>query len=186
MKLTLIFLFLSTLKISYCQQIKNAYKGNEEVAMDCMRQFIDKTEKKDREGIKSLFSDKALEESKTMDEDIDYLFEYYKGENQTKIEKLDSAWVSTDRDYGKREKTIITDYDIETTEEKYRLAILYYIENTFNKGEEGLSSIYIIRFEDDTHASFIHDDGTPGIHSYGGDGKWTYGINIGKVYVEEE
>lgn len=176
-------LLLSTLEISYCQKIKNAYKGDEEVAMDCMRQFIEKTEKKDREGIKSLFSEKAIAESKTIEEDIDYLFEYYKGENQTKIEKLEAAYVSSDRDSGKRSKLISTNYDIETTKDKYRIAISYYLENTFDKSEEGLSSLYIIRFDDDTHAPYTHDDGTPGIHSYWGDGKWTYGINIGKVYV---
>ena len=177
--------FLSSLEISYCQKIKNAYKGDEEVALDCMRQFIDKTEKKDREGIKSLFSDKALEESKTMDEDIDYLFEYYKGENQTKIVDV-CAGVSTDQHMGKKSRAIVIDHDIETTEDKYRLALDYCLFDDFDRSNEGLESIYIIRFNDDINAFAIKSDGTQGIRSYGGDGKWTYGINIGKVYVEEE
>ena len=67
-------------------------------------------------------------------------------------------------------------YDIETTQDKYRLAMEIIMADTTDAGNVGIRSLYIIRFEDDTDQNC----------AYRGDGAYTPGINIGKVQENAE
>ena len=77
---------------------------------------------------------------------------------------------------GRYWKRYYSTYDIETTQDKYRLAMEIIMTDTTDAGNVGIRSLYIIRFEDDTDQDC----------AYRGDGAYTPGINIGKVQENAE
>ena len=65
--------------------------------------------------------------------------------------------------------------DITTTEDVFRIAIIWHIQDTEDIGNVGIWSFYIIRFEDDPYPNY----------AYGGDGLLSPGLHIGKTYIGE-
>ena len=87
------------------------------------------------------------------------------------ISDADDAGVGTDYEIetGKISKIIQSAFTCETDLHKYYVAMKECTKDDFDQDNIGLLSIYIIKSED------WKEDGT-----YGGDGKWTPGINIDK------
>ena len=122
------------------------------------------------DAIRLQFSNNVLKETQNMDENICLLFDYFKGEMLSY-----NDWGATETEIGVNDdgkhrnwKKLRSTYDIETTEDKYRVAMEFISKDTADEYNVGIRSLYIIRFEDDTDPQY----------AYRGDGMDTPGINI--------
>ena len=132
---------------------------------------------KDEDSLKSLFSQNTVESDPEFDEKISELVEFIKG-TPVSYDKDDCTEYShTEKDDGKYSEGYGCSYDIETTEDTYRIAFFYYSQNTFDPKEIGIISFHIIRGADDPNYP---------MYIYWGDGTWNPGIHFNVYYVNEE
>lgn len=144
--------------------------NDDKTANQKFEMIIEALENKNADELTKLFSENAINNDDDFNEKVDSLFEYYHGDlvsydDWDALAVYDSVNESGDN---RRVKSYDLTYDVETTEQKYRFAIHYVIEDTADKNNVGIWSLYIIKAEDDTDLRF----------AYRGDGKDTPGINI--------
>lgn len=146
---------------------------SEYIANKNISKLIAAIENEDHVGIKSLFAPNIIAEIDDFDQNINDLLSYYIGKNGS----YGSHGLGTeyDRDSGIEKRWHNMSYDITTTEDVFRIAIIWYIQDTEDVGNVGIWSLYIIRFEDDPYPNY----------DYGGDGLWSPGLHIGKTYIGE-
>lgn len=120
-----------------------------------------------------MFAPNKLNEMENLDENIDELLSYYEGN----YSKYGSGGLGTEKDVdsGVTKKWNNMSYDVFTNKNTYRIAIIWHILDTADKGNVGIWSLYVIKFEDDIYPTY----------SYGGDGNWTPGLHIGKTFLYE-
>ncbi len=121
----------------------NSSSKNEYEAIDELEQkLVDALENKDRELLKSIFSEKAISRSSDIEEGIDYIFNLYKGDF---IEITERNHSSTGY-YGPEgtELVIYGWFIIKTTEETYRIDYDYWYVQEIELSELG---VYTLRFE---------------------------------------
>lgn len=106
---------------------------------------------------------------------MEELFAYYDG-GYISVERH-STGVEEDKDGGIVRKWYNMSYDVTTDTAIYRMAFYWCAKDTGDSGNAGIESFYIIKATDDQNYPQ---------YSYGGDGLWTAGINIGKAYEEDE
>lgn len=136
------------------------------------QEIIEYLETGNKEGIKSLFSKTKIEEILDFDASIERLIEYYDGTFQSKKNNPHGKFRDKNGDFSTT--WFLPSVDVTTSVDTYRIAFYYCTEYTTDKESIGIWSLYIIKKADDTTPEY----------AYGGDGLWTPGINIGKVYVE--
>ncbi len=136
--------------------------------------FLEHLQSKDKEGLKSLFAHNKIASLPNFDQSIEDLFAYCSGE-VTDISSS-SYDVEQDKDYEVVRKWYNLSRDVTFGDEVYRMAFLWCAIDTGDKGNVGIESFYIIKATDDPYYPQ---------YSYGGDGLWTSGINIGKISLED-
>lgn len=121
------------------------------------------------EELKGIFAKNAIANAKTIDEDINILFQYYSGNVVSLNNPCGGAdeSISYEDDHIKEEK--YWTYDVTTSECAYRITFHEVTKDTKTPDNVGLWSISIIKMEDDTNPEY----------AYWGDGEFTPGINIG-------
>jgi hypothetical protein len=161
-------IIIGVLMLSAC-----SYETDNDIANKNISKLIAAIENEDHEGIKSLFAPNIIAEIDDFDQNINDLLSYYIGKNGS----YGSHGLGTeyDRDSGIEKRWHNMSYDITTTEDVFRIAIIWYIQDTEDVGNVGIWSFYIIRFEDDPYPNY----------DYGGDGLWSPGLHIGKTYIGE-
>lgn len=97
------------------------------------------------------------------------LFDYFQGK-MLSYDDWGAMSTHAKKNDGEYWKSYDCTYDLETTQDKYRLAMEFITVDTADKDDVGIRSLYIIRFADDTDQE----------RAYRGDGNDTPGINIGK------
>lgn len=149
------------------------FETDTEIGHKNMEKLLVAIESKDRNKIKELFAPNKTPEMENLDETIDELITYYSGN----FESYKSKGLGTDydRDSGIEKKWQSMSYDVTTTKDVFRFGITWYIMDTEDKGNLGIWSCYIIRFEDDIYPKY----------SYRGDGLKTLGLHLGKTYLGE-
>lgn len=147
--------------------------SDEEISNKNITELISFIENNDSAGVKSLFAKNVVEKDNDLDIMIEELLRYYEGDFQS----MDNSGLGTESDKGDGVKTVMlnSSTDVTTSKGIYRLAIHWYIEDSGDVNNIGIWSLYIIKLDDD-----IDKDA-----KYRGDGLWTIGINIGKVYEDE-
>lgn len=142
-----------------------------ELAQNNAKKLIQTLELDNIEKVKELFALNAIKEIDEFDKDIDDLLEYHEGE----CTKIIFVHVSTQEtiEYGKYETIHNMSCDFLTTKTKYRMSIKWRVKDDFDKANEGIWSLDIIKYEEDLE----------GLSGYGGDGVPANGIYIGKVSV---
>ena len=122
-------------------------KDNDDKKADTrLEQVLDAIKSKDNETLKSMFSKQALDEAEDFDDSIDYLFEFFQGEDIC----WESNGMSVDEtnDYGHKTKKLDSMYYVNTDKQKY---IFYLIEctiDTDNPDNIGLYTLRVIKAED--------------------------------------
>lgn len=111
-------------------------------------------------------SKNAISESKNFAQSVTGLFDFYEGDFIS-YNDWGGPEVFTEREDGQIIKRMNSTYDVETSKEKYRIAIQNVVDDTTNSDNVGIRSFYIIKAENDTDLQFAYrGDGeyTPGIH----------------------
>ena len=173
MKKTLLLLPIIglVLVLTSCSLRRNfLMKDDSSVANNKFSELIDAIQTQDINTLKSLFSKNTLKEAENLDESIRHLFDYFQGE-LVSYNNWAGPGVTAKNDADGYWKQYYSTYDLETTQDKYRLAMEIITVDTADADNVGIRSLYIIRFEDDTDQNC----------AYRGDGAYTPGINIGKT-----
>ncbi|MCO7136717.1 DUF5104 domain-containing protein [[Clostridium] leptum] len=176
-----IFLFLLLAALSLCftscyfsltgltgpHKLERFFDNDAQVAEDTLEKLLSAIENKDEAGLKELFSQKAIAEDPDLDESILRLFDFFQGE----ILSYDDwggpfSGMSRNGD-GNSYKYLESTCDVETSKQNYRFAVQQFTIDTANPDNIGISSLYVILFED-----------TDEQYAYLGDGEWTPGINV--------
>ena len=151
----------------------NPLLGNDKLEADAqLEEIINACKNQDRNALKNLFSQKVLDEMPDIDNSIAELFEIFQCDDSLSY----YGWAGPNADTGKNFdgtsrlwKRLRSTYDIQTSSQKYRIAIESVVIDTAYPDNVGIHSIYIMQ----TEASDLQ-------YPYWGDGKWTPGINIYK------
>jgi hypothetical protein len=119
-----------------------------DIADACFDEVLAAIDSADKDGIKSLFSKKALAEAADIDAGIDYLFNLIQGDfvswERTRLGSGDSV-----RD-GKVSAHILSWYSLTTTEDTYLFFFWNYNEDTIDPDNQGLYTLRAIKAEDET------------------------------------
>lgn len=149
--------------------------SDNEDADNKLQAFVQCLDNEDREGIRSLFAQNKTAALTDFDKSVEELLLYYDGESIS-VERH-STGVEEDKDGGTERKWYNMSYDVTTDAAIYRMAFYWCANDTGDKGNVGIESFYIIKATDDPNYPQ---------YTYRGDGLWTPGINIGKVYEKSE
>lgn len=138
--------------------------NDEEKSNNRLEQILNLIVSKDEEGLKGVFSLRALEEDNDFDSEIEYLFELFQGEDIA-WELLTGPQVSETNDYGSKTKEVKTWYKVETERNTYIAFILEYTEDTEHPENLGVYALRIVKEEDkDTQMTYWQDMVIPGIY----------------------
>ena len=142
-------------------------------ANDRFEELITAVQKQDVAAVQSLFSQNALREAQDMEEAVRALFDYYQGEMISYDDwgGANLAGGMNDDGTGRRWTALYSTYDVETTQDKYRFAMEFMLQDTADADNVGIRSLYVIRLADDPEPQ----------RAYRGDGEDTPGINIYKA-----
>ncbi len=163
-----IFIFSFFVFVSSCD-----LKSEDDIISSKVDNLIELLDKNDKDGLKKLFAESKIENIENFTDSLDELIEYYDGVLTSKL----NCSKGTDRDKNANYQATWYNlsYKIITSTEIYRIAIYWCTEYTTDSKQLGIWSFYIINEKDYP---------TPD-YAYRGDGLWTPGINIGKMYVED-
>lgn len=163
--LVLLLLFMSTSCLAIIDEM--FFVDDNEIAEETFAEIIDAIKEEDDSKIVKIFS-KSARKGKDISQDASNLFEFVSGDIISVSSTKDAGVGATEKkDEGKRIKEIQSSFCIETTENKYHIAIKECVTDEFDKNNEGVVSIYII--ED----SVWGQD-----YVYRGNAEWSKGINI--------
>jgi hypothetical protein len=112
-----------------------------------IEQMVSSIGKKDTDGLRSLFSENALDNIANFDETAELLFKFVQGTIHT-TEKT-SYNLSTSSDYGKRTARMHSKYIISTEKEKYRFFFVYCPEDDVNPENIGFYTIRVVRLNEE-------------------------------------
>ena len=174
--LLFVIILLTSCSLGDLGMRKDFFTANDQkIANERFEKIIESIQNQDSTALKSLFSDKALKEAQNIDETINELFDYYQGE-MLSYDDWAGPITSAKKNYSHYLKRLDATYDVETSQDKYRFAMIYISTDTEDPDNVGVLSLYIIKLEDDTDPQY----------SYRGDDKDTPGININKKnYIPE-
>ena len=128
-----------------------------------LEQLLEIIKKEDKDGLKALFSKKALKDADNLEGGIDYLFDIFHGSLKT----WERTGLSSDGliDYGKKSIMLRTFYKVTTDEEAYMFFVLDYTTDTIDPDNEGLYAIRVIKAEDrNTQFTYWQDMMIAGIY----------------------
>ena len=176
-KIKYLFIYCITLILSVvCMVFATSCFGfildtDESIANANKVKLLDCLQEGNHDKIKALFAPKKIADIDDFDKDIDKLLNYYRGEYLSYGKG--GPITTTDKHNGNIEKEFNMSFDVTTTEDAYRFHLIWYVEFTADRGNVGIWSLSIIKFDDDVSPET----------SYGGDGTHRAGINIGKIHV---
>jgi len=132
-------------------------------------QVIEAVKKRDKKAFKELFCKQVSVDTKNIDENISSLFDFFQGDvvSYDKVAGPTSSEEWNVDGSGHSKKEILSSYNVETSKQKYRIAIQEFTVDTANPDNVGgIYSLCIIKAED-TDEQFAYwggeNLGTPGI-----------------------
>lgn len=146
--------------------------SDEEIANEKLNQIIGYIENNDEEGLESMFSKRALDESDDFSENAELLFDFFEGDSVS-WEKSSGPHVSKVANYGEIVKEVSSYYFVETDKESYFFLINDFPEDDVNADNEGLYMVLVVLAENrldiyEPDNEILYVDGekvrTPGIY----------------------
>lgn len=171
--LIILVLLLTSCSSGDSNMVRDLFRKNErEAANERFEELVKAIQNQDSDSLKLLFSEKSLKESQNAEEDIQALLDYFQGEMLSYNDwGGPGARGGMNADgTGRYWKCLYATYDVETTQDQYRFAMEFMLQDTADADNVGIRSLYVIRLEDDPEPQF----------AYRGDGENTPGININK------
>ncbi len=163
---SIITLLLNSCSLGGSHMSRRLFNNDEDAANAQMDKILEALQNKDKDSLKALFSKNAIDADETFNEDIDDLFDFFQGD-LISYNNWGGPGVEEERYNDQRKKEFYSTYDVETSKQKYRFAVLDFTIDTANPGNVGIYSFYIVLA-----------DNTDEQVAYRGDGKYTPGINI--------
>ncbi|WP_027627329.1 DUF5104 domain-containing protein [Ruminiclostridium cellobioparum] len=117
-------------------------RDDNKIADTRFKKIIEALENTDKEGLKKMFSTKAVEEANDIDGGIEYLMELYKGKIKSKDVALET---SGSKDNGDKTVELKCYYTVTTDEETYIVFFIEQIQDTSNTDNVGLYMLQIIK-----------------------------------------
>lgn len=170
MKKAIILFGIIAVAISLCacaDRSSGMFKSDQSIANSNFEELLQAIQSGKKEYVISLFSIETKRNSSDFEESVDALMKYYEGEYTT-YDDWGGPVVEKSSDEEYESHILDSTYDIKTSEGDYRIAIRYIYEDTENPSNRGISSMYIIKAEDDLNLNYAYwggaEDFTPGIH----------------------
>lgn len=114
----------------------------------CMEQLFGAIKLHSKDAIKELFSQKAIEEVDTIDDDIERFLSFVNG-NAVSWNRDESPMIFDSVEYGEKTIQLITWYKLNTDKQRYLVLLVDYPIDTINPENVGLYSIRILKLEDE-------------------------------------
>lgn len=138
--------------------------SDNELADTRIEQLFNAIKEQDKVALKETFSQKAIEEAKDIDDELDELLSFIQGEVVSW--SRDESPVAIDTvEYGKKTKQLEFWYNLKTNEQTYLIFLVDYPIDTIESENEGLYSLRILKIEDERKLTGTWDDWTiPGVY----------------------
>ena len=121
---------------------------NDKFADTRMEELFDAIKQQNKDGIKELFSEKAIDVAGDIDIEIDHLLSFVQGK-LVSWNRDESPIVFDSVKYGNEKKQLVTWYTLDTDEQNYLVLLVDYPIDTIDSKNAGLYSIRILRAEDE-------------------------------------
>lgn len=147
-------------------RIARSMYNDREAANAVFDQLLASLESRDEAAVRALFSKTATADEQ-FEANLTALIELYQGEL---VSYDDGAGpnVSEGRHPTRKYKLFRASYDVVTSEQEYRFALMIYVKDTETPDNVGIYCLYVIKAEDDPEREF----------TYWGNGNWAPGIAI--------
>ena len=155
--ITLLFAICGILSLIGCSF---DYSSDTETSKKNLEQLIDCMGKKDRDGVKALFAPKRISDIEDFDDDVDELLSYFVGDFVSHDFNLPATF--DDIHKGDKRKWYIIGANVTTTSGVYRFSMYWCQEDTTDKSNIGIWSLFI----------FNHNDNPLYDFSFYGDSDW--------------
>ena len=138
-----LLLVVNTLLFNACSGHTGGLFMQEDKRADArMEQIVSAIKDKDKEALKTLFSQKALNEASDFDDEIDYLFDLIQGDI---VFWERDGWASSKSiTHGKKTLMIRCSLDIETDKDTYSFFVIDYNIDTLNPDNQGVFMLELI------------------------------------------
>ena len=144
-KFIIIFLCIGVTMLNSCS--KFFFDNDDKNAKARLEQVIEAINCKDKEALKMLFSEKALNDADDFDGSVGDLFNFVQGEIES-WEKPSGPTVHASNNYGRKWKEVNSYYYINTDKEKYYFSLRDYPVDTENPDNVGIYMLMVVREED--------------------------------------
>lgn len=140
--------------------------NDEQVTKDTFKQVFNAIQHHDETALKNLFTKKVRNEVSNFDESTVNFLDFFQGK-VISFDDQEGDAVDGIIENGKKRMYVESIYDVNTSEQKYHIAIKVCTVDTYDSNNVGITSIYIINAENWNET-----------YDYRGDAKWTPGIVI--------
>lgn len=146
--------FLTVIIFILCSCVGGSRTGmlnrasDEKIANDKLIKIVDYIQNKDEEGLKAMFSKRALDESGDFSENANLLFDFFKGE-MVSWEKDSGPDVSESVDHGKVVREVDSYYYVKTDKETYFFLINDFQIDDSNADNEGVNMLLVVLAKDE-------------------------------------
>ena len=113
-----------------------------------LEEVIEAIENQDKDALKEMFSEQALDEADDFNGSMDYLFDFFEGEVDS-WEKSSGPTVFESNNYGHKTKEVSSYYYVNTDKQKYFFLLRDYPVDTDHPDNVGLYMLLVVKAEDE-------------------------------------
>lgn len=152
LKISFILIF-SMLVLSSCSLVDIRLKmlnavDEEAIANARLEEVIEVIDNQDKDALKALFSQQALNESSDFEVNMNQLFELFQGKVDS-WEKLSGQLTFTSNNHGHKTKQVNSYYFVNTDKQKYFFLLTDHSVDTDNSDNVGLYLLLVVKAEDE-------------------------------------
>ncbi|WBW98150.1 DUF5104 domain-containing protein [Oceanirhabdus sp. W0125-5] len=145
--LILSMLFLSSCSVG-CSRTGRLFKDNDDKKAEArLKEVIEALENQDKDALKVVFSEKALDEADDFDDSMDNLFDFFQGEVDS-WKKSSGPTVFESNNNGHKIKEVSSYYYVNTDKKKYFFLLEDYPVDTEHPNNVGLYMLLVVKAED--------------------------------------
>lgn len=141
-------LFLSSCSLGGSRTGMLNKDNDDAIAQAQLEAVIEALENQDKDALKSLFSEQALDEANDFDGSVDELFDFSQGQVES-WEKLDGPTVYESNHHGHKTKEVSSYYYVNTDKQKYFFLLRDHPVDTDHPDNVGLYTLLVVKAEDE-------------------------------------
>ena len=141
-------LFLSSCSLGGSRTEMLNKDNDENIAKVRLEKVIEALENQDKDALKVMFSEKAMNEAEDFDSSMNYLFDFFQGKVDS-WEKPSGPTVFESSDHGHKKKKVSSYYYVNTDKQKYFFLLDDYPVDTEHPDNVGLYLLLVVKAEDE-------------------------------------